>query len=649
MAILLSRFEQTTNRAQRLVFQPAVADALPDWTLIDLRADCTKVDGFTLVGSSGDASQAALLRSGGIKLGDSLDDAVGPLVRNRLGNNLGITLTDTTVRQLLRTLLIAEGKEDGTRWRALRADRDGNIDINLPFAGVADRLTVPKGGAVSDPFTYSNGALATVSSSAWVVDAGALKVASNHVECNASGGSGRARYATDFGTANNDSQFQVQFRGGTNHTGVFVAICRLAGSTYTGYGQARYLDAGGGGGYIAKYVSGSETSLTSDHGAGGGDFNETLFVSANGTTITATREGSGITGSPVTDSSITTGNYVGFEIYDGFVNPGEETYVDDFASTNGGGGGGSSVALTGSAANASAGNADPIVARDLAGRGAAASTGTGNLLNLADLQAHGDAASTGAANLALGADLQGSGSAASAGTGDLLLGADLQGHGDATTSGTGDVLLGAALTGHGDAASTAAGDALLSADLQAHGDAATAGVADAVLAAAIEGHGDAASGGTADLLTLGGVDLAGRGDASSAGTGDLTLVADLSGRGDACSAGSGTIDVGSANTVSLAGEGHATSSGVGTLQILADLAGSGGNATQGAAELLVALALAGTGTSSTAGLATLATVALVTNPIRVRVYGPQNRATAYGPDRVLAQHGPSRLKAWEQG
>lgn len=102
------------------------AHAEGDYSIIDLRPDSTNQAGLCLVGHEGSGAVSAVE-----DFGDTLDQRLNTGLRNRLGNQLGITLEQSDLRGVIAELLLLHGREDGTRWRRLRANRFGRHKIWL--------------------------------------------------------------------------------------------------------------------------------------------------------------------------------------------------------------------------------------------------------------------------------------------------------------------------------------------------------------------------------------------------------------------------------------------------------------------------------------------------------------------------------------
>src|SRR3990167_6779998 len=106
------------------VFRPKGTDGLRRWTAIDLRADCTKAAGFALL--EVDDPDPSI----GSYLGDDPDNE-RPGLRGVFSGALKVLPEATRLRDIVAELLVVHAKDDGTRWRPLRADRKGQYTIWL--------------------------------------------------------------------------------------------------------------------------------------------------------------------------------------------------------------------------------------------------------------------------------------------------------------------------------------------------------------------------------------------------------------------------------------------------------------------------------------------------------------------------------------
>lgn len=98
---------------------PAVIGTV-QWGALDLRADQTAPAGWCIVGSP---SFFPTLPTGTYYLGDLTPGSLPRNIRNGIGNRLGVTLQATDLGDLIGELLTVHAREDGTRWRPVRARR----------------------------------------------------------------------------------------------------------------------------------------------------------------------------------------------------------------------------------------------------------------------------------------------------------------------------------------------------------------------------------------------------------------------------------------------------------------------------------------------------------------------------------------------
>ena len=94
------------------------------WSAIDLRRDPTVATGRALL------SVPVRDDTIGTYLGDTPDE-VSATIKSAIESRLGITLDVPRLRHIIPELLIAHAREDGTRWKPLRAMHDGVFRVYL--------------------------------------------------------------------------------------------------------------------------------------------------------------------------------------------------------------------------------------------------------------------------------------------------------------------------------------------------------------------------------------------------------------------------------------------------------------------------------------------------------------------------------------
>lgn len=108
-------------------FRPAGTDGLR-WSSIDLRGDCTKQAGHVLVWTD-----SGLPNGVSISLGDDPDAPLSLGTIASIEGRLGVVLTDTRLRHILRDLLTAQATppDDKSRWNPLRRQPNGKRKVHL--------------------------------------------------------------------------------------------------------------------------------------------------------------------------------------------------------------------------------------------------------------------------------------------------------------------------------------------------------------------------------------------------------------------------------------------------------------------------------------------------------------------------------------
>lgn len=264
-------------------YVPRGADQ-PGWAAIDLRPDCTVLDGFALM----------FVPKLDASIGREFGDAMGSTVRTRLGNDLGLTLAADTVSAAAAELLIEHA--GAGRWKPLMPS-NGRYEIHLKDLIYTQRVV--RGGATgTESFNTANSSTVGPDQS-WTEITEDWSINTNRVTCANGGAVGSIRCAFDTTTANMYCQLDVV----ANDTGdrSFGPGCRFdnAAETYYWHGVNEAIP----GQQLYKVVAASLTQLGSN-GAEAISFPDTIRVSASGSTIAAIYNG--VTWASPTDTEITT-------------------------------------------------------------------------------------------------------------------------------------------------------------------------------------------------------------------------------------------------------------------------------------------------------------------------------------------------------
>jgi hypothetical protein len=150
----------------------------------------------------------------------------------------------------------------------------------------------------------------TTYSASWTVNSGTWNINTNALYTSSSATTALAHWNADTFSNDQYSQFVVAAAGGA-YQGPAV---RIAASAVTAY----YIwDQPGDGPYLEKVITGSVTTLASGGGTHAANTN-TMYLKANGTTITPMLNGSAWSGiAAQTDSSITSGSAGGANLNGG--------------------------------------------------------------------------------------------------------------------------------------------------------------------------------------------------------------------------------------------------------------------------------------------------------------------------------------------
>ena len=235
-------------------------------------------------------------------LGDA-PDAVSAAVKSKIGSKLGLTLQESTPRQMLAELLMVHGKDDGTRWKNLRVHRDGFYRLWLggktPF-WEAKSLA----GGVDVTETFNTGASDTLGPVlTWTELEGDWDVNGSNQATASSGTPATARADTDMASDDHYCQFDAVALTRVGASCGVGPICRKDGTaTLTYYLFWAAIDSATNNHYLYRASGGTVTQIgstdTTDFVAG-----EVMRVEADADQITAKINGTASVG-PVTDGII---------------------------------------------------------------------------------------------------------------------------------------------------------------------------------------------------------------------------------------------------------------------------------------------------------------------------------------------------------
>lgn len=282
-------------------FRPAVAAEGVDWWVIDLRPDASRVEGRCLVACAARPASETAARY----LGEDPAARLSNAILNRLGNDLSLSLAAADVTRVAVELLVDHAREDGTRWRPLRALTRGPNAWELRLGGLLWLVPRVAGGAsFTETFTAADGALNTTDTDlSWSVTTGTgLVVADNKASINTVTSTrrrGRAEVSAD--TVDHYCEAQVTVPN-LNYNDAAVCGRWAAAVNDTQYAATLLYDAGGHKQHLRKYVTGTETALTARTAYTPGTFPKLLRLKCDGSTISWLIDGLEV--GAVTDTSI---------------------------------------------------------------------------------------------------------------------------------------------------------------------------------------------------------------------------------------------------------------------------------------------------------------------------------------------------------
>ena len=227
----------------------------PGWKTIDLRADSTILTGRAIM--------AVPVRDDtiGAYLGDAPDE-VSAAIKAAVQNRFGITLAATSLRHIIPELLIAHAREDGTRWRPLRAMHDGVFRIYLDGLWWQAK-SLAGGSTITESFNTADSDTLGPDLS-WTELVGDIDIVSNRAHTITIGSQCVARAEGDLATANHYAQASVNVSEelGTGSVGIITRKDSTATLTYYLQDVSYQADLV----RLYKCVGGTFTQLVADVG-----------------------------------------------------------------------------------------------------------------------------------------------------------------------------------------------------------------------------------------------------------------------------------------------------------------------------------------------------------------------------------------------
>jgi hypothetical protein len=281
------------------------------WGMIDLRPDCTKASGYCLLSQPKRNDQPGMTYLGP----DVGLDAPSLAVQTAVSSKLGLNLSGTTLRQIISGLLLQQGAWDGTRWKPLLPMRTPGPDIYHIWLGgqLLYQLVAVQGGApeLSESFNKANNGLGP--DQTWTTGGGTWAVRSLKGEITASGTNSWAFVVATLSQINHWVQWTINSGSVANYHNIGVIFRKDPNSgTQTYYDVIAIFDTQKI--HLAKFVSGSETTLGSDIAATlNASTDYVLKGQVNGSTLTSYL--GGVQQHNLTDTAIAENTHVGITGY----------------------------------------------------------------------------------------------------------------------------------------------------------------------------------------------------------------------------------------------------------------------------------------------------------------------------------------------
>ena len=289
-------------------FQPAVWNNISGEGWIDLRPDATVNPGRGLLYLPTPQVDPRL-----DKLAELPDEVLSAGIRTRLGNALGLTLGQTSFREIAAELLTLHARTDGTRWRPLTATIQGVMELWLGGLG---RFHAWRHGSVGASFTESwptNGT--TISSGQdqpWNEDSIDVEVSGTQLRLATLTTACFGRCITNLATDNHEHSASATIVLAALQARAGLMVRKIDSTAWTAYEiLAGRTSPSSFTQRLRKVVNGAATNLSTNTTDAGASFS--ISCKANGSSI------SGVLGStthgPVTDTGITGNLQVGYTMW----------------------------------------------------------------------------------------------------------------------------------------------------------------------------------------------------------------------------------------------------------------------------------------------------------------------------------------------
>lgn len=309
----------------KTAFRPDAPDE--PFSVIDLRPDCTKVDGWC-VAAFPERTSALPIKHLALDFGDesSRQGALGTIIRNIVQNRLGINLSlgdGGGIGRILADLLLPGG---GRPWGTITPD-GGVHRIILDGTPLFEQPVVSGGMISTDNFNRAN---SSTLGSPWLEDTGDLQIVSNQLQIVAGneGIENTALYDTACGSGDMYTQVLATFVSNYGNVGVIIRSNGSgAGNDSRFELRVNQLDLHT---EIIKYVTGVfstvHTGSTGEFGTWNAGTSVTLKGTGSGSTLNIYNNG--VSKWSGTDTSNQTYQYGG--VWIGYINAAGDFTIDNY-------------------------------------------------------------------------------------------------------------------------------------------------------------------------------------------------------------------------------------------------------------------------------------------------------------------------------
>lgn len=241
-------------------FRPDGSDDVAEWSSIDLSPPSGN-KGLCLLAVPTNLP----VKIGRDKIAEAGTERMPAVVKLLIENRLGVSGLPERFDQFVSSLLLLEGREDGSRWRPLKPEIDGALRIHL--GGLLwEQFPIRGGATITESFNKADTDILGPDLT-WTELIGDIDVVANAAQFQTLGGSSNARADSALASADHYAQFDVIAISGSSAStmvapGTVVRKDNTATLTYY-LGRTTQREAGASGYELFKFVAGSATSLGS--------------------------------------------------------------------------------------------------------------------------------------------------------------------------------------------------------------------------------------------------------------------------------------------------------------------------------------------------------------------------------------------------